>query len=267
MSQSLSAYILTHNSKRCLCQVLDAVQQVADEIVIVDSGSTDETLDILTRYPVKLFSRKLDNFRDQRVFAEESCTHTWVLALDSDEILSDNLIAEIRQLKYRDFDSHTTVPPDGYSLRRDWYFLGKQIRNFYPVKTPEYIVRLFRKDKISTKGSRIIHESLQLHDQCIHTITQPIKHFSCDSIDDLYGRINLYTRLSAEDMFANGERSNWLKIHVYPWLIWVRWYFFYGSWRDGKAGIVLSRYIRITIYLKYLKLRYLASSLSHPDES
>jgi glycosyltransferase involved in cell wall biosynthesis len=261
MPQPLSAYILTCNSKRRLRQVLDAVQQVADEIVIVDSGSTDETLDILAQFPVRLLSRKFDNFRDQRVFAEESCTHNWVLALDSDEVLSDGLIAKIKQLKHQDFDDHTAVLPDGYSLRRDWYFLGRRVRNFYPVKTPEYIVRLFRKDKISTKGSRIIHESSQLHGQCIHTIVQPIKHFSCDSIDDLYERINLYTRLSAEDMFTSGERSNWLKIHVYPWLIWMRWYFLHGSWRDGEAGIVLSRYARITIYLKYLKLHHLASSL------
>jgi glycosyltransferase involved in cell wall biosynthesis len=266
MPQSLSVYILTYNSKRRLRQVLDAVRQVADEIVIVDSGSTDGTLDILAQYPVRLLGRKLDNFRDQRIFAEESCTHNWVLALDSDEVLSDGLIAEIKQLKYRDFDGHAAAPPDGYSLRYDWYFLGKQVRNFYPVKTPQYIIRLFRKDKVSIKGSRIIHESLQLHGQRIHTISQPIKHFSCDSIDDLYGKINLYTRLSAEDMFTKGEQSSWLKIHVYPWLIWARWYFLYGSWRDGEAGIVLSRYARITIYLKYLKLRHLASSLCQQPE-
>jgi glycosyltransferase involved in cell wall biosynthesis len=265
MPQPLSVYILTRNSERRLGQVLDTVRQVADEIVVVDSGSSDGTLDILSGYPVKLLCRKFDNFRDQRIFAEEACGCDWVLALDSDEVLSDELISELKRLKNRNFENDTVMPPDGFSIRRDWYFIGKQVRNFYPVRTPEYIVRLFRKDRISSKGSRIIHESLQANGCNIQTIQQPINHFSCDSIDDLYGKIDLYTRLSAQDMNEKGEKSNFLKIYLYPWLIWIRWYLFYGSWRDGKAGIVLSRYVRITVYLKYLRLCYLQQDIGGHD--
>ena len=253
MAMPLSIYILTKNSERRLAEVLDAAIQLADEILVVDSGSTDKTEEILSHYPVRFLRRDFDNFRDQRVFAEEACTHTWVLAVDSDEVLSTGLIEEIKGLKARDFDSAV----DGFRLRRDWYFLGKKVRNFYPVKTPEYVVRLFRKDKISTRGSRIIHESLRGENCVLRDIDQPLNHFTCDSIDDLYGKIGLYTRLMAEDMHSKEERTSWAKIHVFPWLLWVRWFFVYGSWRDGEAGVILSRYLRITIYLKYLKLKYL----------
>lgn len=258
MPTPLSVYILTHNSERRLAEVLDAATEIADEIIVVDSGSSDSTEEILKRYPVHLLHRTFDNFRDQRIFAESACSNAWVLAIDSDEVLSSELIDEIRKLKENDFLSAGGQQPDGFEIRRDWYFLNRQVRNFYPVRTPEFIVRLFQKDKISTKGSRIIHEALQVDGCNIGTIRAPIKHYSCDSIDDLYGKIGLYTRLMAEDMHAKGERASWVKIHLYPWLIWGQWYFLRGSWRDGEAGIVLSRYVRITVYLKYLKLKFMA---------
>lgn len=260
MATPLSIYILTMNSERRLGQVLDQASQVADELIIIDSGSIDKTAEIISHYSAVTIYRKLDNFRDQRIFAENACTNNWVLALDSDEVLSDDLIIEINRLKHDDFRGITIDWPDGFSIRRDWYFLDRQIRNFYPVKTPEYIVRLFRKDKISTHGSRIIHESLQLHNCRIENIDKPILHFSCDSVDDLYGKLNLYTRLSAEDMHSRGEHANWWKIYVYPWLIWAKWYLIYGSWRDGEFGVILSRYIRTTVYIKYIKLKYITKS-------
>ena len=258
MPLHLSVFLLTMNSARRLSQVLDAAKEVADEIVIVDSGSTDDTLEIAAQYPTRILRREFEDFCNQRVYAENACNNTWVLALDSDEVLSIELIDEIRRLKDLDFLARDATPPDVFGLQRDWYFLGKKIRNFYPTRTPELICRLYRKDRASYRGSRIIHEQLQIGDCVVRPINKPIKHFTCDSIDDLYGKIGLYTRLSAEDMHKNGERSSWSKIYIYPWLIWAQWYFIFGSWRDGHAGMVLSRYIRITIYMKYLKLKHLA---------
>lgn len=256
MNPSLSCYILTCNSERRLAEVLDAVAPLADEILVVDSGSTDATHSILARYPVRVLHRDFDNFRDQRVYAEEHCAYPWILSLDSDEVLSPQLVARIRDLKAQNFSLADGSEPDGFSIRRDWFFLGRQVRNFYPVRTPEYIVRLFRKERISTRGSRIIHESVRGEQCTLVSVEEPILHYTCDSVDDLYGKVGLYTRLMAEDAASRGERSSWLRLNVYPWLIWARWYLLYGSWRDGEIGLVLCRYIRITVYLKYLKLRF-----------
>jgi glycosyltransferase involved in cell wall biosynthesis len=256
----LSCYILTYNSERRLDQVLTSLREVADEILIVDSGSTDQTLDIARRFGATILSRRFDNFRDQRIFAEDHCTHPWVLALDSDEVLSDALRAQLQKLKQAQFTAENNVMPDGFSIRRNWFFLGQSVRHFYPVKTPEYIPRLFQRDRLSHRGSRIIHESLQLDKATLRQLEEPILHYSCDSVEDLYAKIGLYTRLAAEDMQAQGMHASWLKIAFYPWLIWARWYLLYGGWRDGSRGRILGKYVRDTVYLKYLKLKYLETA-------
>ena len=259
MPSSLSVYILTMNSERRIAQVLKAAKMVADEIVVIDSGSTDKTIEILTKNNIEAINREFDNFRDQRIFAENNCTNKWILALDSDEVLSEQLIEKIKHIKANDFYSDSVPPPDGFRIKRDWYFLGDKITNFYPTRTPEHIVRLFKRNIISMRESRIIHETLQTSNHTIHTIEEAIEHYTCDSIDDLYGKIGLYTRLLAEDMHSRGERSSWAKINIYPWVLWVRWYLINKSWKDGERGLILSRYARTTIYLKYLKLKYYSS--------
>lgn len=256
MTANLSVYVLTSNSERRLEQVLDAAAKISDEIVIIDSGSTDRTKEIAERFDAKFFYRKFDNFCGQRVYAESLCSNDWVLALDSDEVLSEKLIASIANLKQRLFNNNVAGAPDGFSIRRDWYFLGKKVNTFYPVIAPDFVVRLFNKQRISTKGSRIIHESLQIGNSSIDTIDEPIMHFSCDSIDQLYEKIDLYTKLSAQDMHQNGIQSSWIKINVFPWLIWVKWYFINGAWKDGGRGKILCKYARDTVYLKYIKLKH-----------
>ncbi|MBH1975869.1 MAG: glycosyltransferase family 2 protein [Rhodocyclales bacterium] len=253
----LSCYILTHNSERRLAQVLASIQQIADEILIVDSGSTDQTLTIARQFGATILTRNFDNFRDQRIFAEDHCTQPWVLALDSDEVVSEALCQRLQQLKNTHFQTDAGITPDGFSIRRNWFFMGQPVRNFYPVKTPEFIVRLFQRERLSHRGSRIIHEQLQLDGAKIGQINEPLLHYSCDSIDDLYAKIGLYTKLAAEDMHAKGEPSSPLKIYIYPWLIWARWHLLYGGWRDGAPGRILGKYVRDTVYLKYLKLKYL----------
>lgn len=253
----LSCYLLTYNSGRRLDQVLASIRNIADEILIVDSGSSDNTIEIATAHGAKILTRPFDNFRDQRVFAEEHCTYPWVLALDSDEVVSESLAYLLLRLKSRNFTEDGDFQPDGFSIKRHWFFMGKQVRNFYPVKTPEFIVRLFQKSRINHRGSRIIHEQLNLCGAKIRQIDEPILHYSCDSIDDLYSKIGLYTKLAAEDMYAKGERSSRLKLCFLPWLLWVRWHLLYGGWRDGQLGRILGKYVRDTVYLKYLKLFFL----------
>lgn len=257
MSTPLSCYVLTFNSERRLSQVLAAIKSVADEILVIDSGSTDSTLSIAASYGARVLHRQFDNFRDQRVFAEDSCSYQWVLALDSDEVLSQYLQETIKELKKDGLSLSDRPPIDAFSIKYIWYFMNQPVSGFYPVRSPQYIARLFRRDRVSFRGSRIIHESLQLDNANVRVLEQPILHYSCDSIDGLYSKIGLYSKLSAEDMHAKGIKSSWLKILLYPRLIWFRWYIVYGGWRDGAAGVVLSKYARDTAYLKYLKLKYL----------
>jgi glycosyltransferase involved in cell wall biosynthesis len=253
---ALSCYLLTHNSERRIDEVLSSVQGVADEILVVDSGSQDGTLDIAKRFGCRILHRPFDNFRDQRVFAEEQCAHDWVLQLDSDEVVSPALVDDILAAKRRNFDAAAAVPPDGFSMLREWIVLGTTVHAFYPVRTPDRVIRLFRRDRINHRDSRIIHESPVGRDHHVVALDSALLHYSCDSIEQLYSKINLYTRLAAEDMHGRGQVATMMKLHVYPWLLAFRWYVLMGGWRDGEVGRVHARYVRDTVYLKYLKLRH-----------
>lgn len=258
--ERLSVYLLTFNSERRLEEVLTSATKVADELVIIDSGSTDDTLEICARFNARIFYRVLDNFRDQRVFAEDCCSYNWVLALDSDEALSDELASTIVKLKGRSFSTESGKAVDGYAIRREWFFMGKRVRTFYPVRTPEYIVRLFNKHTINHKSTElIVHEQPNTRGATITRIETPINHYSCDTVEELYDKIGLYTTLAANEMSLNGTRATRVRINLYPWLIWFRWYVLYGGWKDAEHGKILGKYVRDTIYLKYLKLRYLKS--------
>lgn len=264
-SPPLSCYILTKNSERRLAEVLQSVQPVADEILIVDSGSTDRTLDITNKFTCRVLHRAFDNFRDQRIYAEEHCAHDWVLALDSDEVLSEELQNQIQALKDRSFSNNDKSVVDGFAIKRDWFFIGHPVRNFYPVRTPEYIVRLFNKKRISHRNSRIIHEQVDTRGAKISVINAPIHHHSCDSFQDLYAKLPVYARLSAEDLHAKGSRSSWMKRNIYPWLIWFRWHILYKGFMDGQPGLILGKYTRDTIRTKYEILDRIQNQTLHQD--
>jgi glycosyltransferase involved in cell wall biosynthesis len=246
--------------------VLESARSVADELLVIDSGSTDATLNIAERRGARILSRRFDNFRDQRVFAENHCAHRWILQLDSDEVLSEALQEEIRDLKHRDFDRGLSPQPEAFSIPRCWYFLGQPVRAVYPIVTPDSVVRLFCRDNMTHRGSRVIHEAVGYQVRHVVPLRSPLLHYTADTVDDLYAKIGLYTQLAAQDMAMRGVKASWLRVQVYPWLIWIQWHLVKGGWRDGEAGRILSRYARDTVYLKYLKLRHDTRPKSSPSQ-
>ena len=256
MTTPLSCYVLTLNSERRLRQVLESVRDVADEILVVDSGSTDATIACAEQFGARIVMRPFDNFRNQRVFAEANCRYDWILQIDSDEVVSPRLAETIAALKAADFDAAQDPPPDGFSIEREWLVLGRKVHTFYPIRAPDRVVRLLRRDRIGHHDARIIHESPGGAGQHLRPIDGPLLHYTCDSIDQMFEKVGLYTRLSALDLHAHGERASWAKIHLYPWLIALRYWTVMGGWRDGAVGLIHAGYVRHTIHLKYLKLRY-----------
>jgi glycosyltransferase involved in cell wall biosynthesis len=110
----LSVYVLTHNSEKYLEQVLERLVTIADDLLVIDSGSTDRTHQIVSRYPCRFVYNAFRSFKDQRNFAQSICHYDHVLALDSDEIVSDEFVQEVTQMKQRGFDK------DAYSITRFW---------------------------------------------------------------------------------------------------------------------------------------------------
>ena len=250
----LSCYVMTLNSEHRLAAVLKSVMGVADEIVVVDSGSKDQTQEIASEHGARFLCHAFVDFKRQRTFALEQCASLWVLELDSDEVLSNELRDRLLALKASGFRQGATAP-DAFGIRRRWFLLGREVRCFYPSRCPDLPIRLFRKDKVNYDQSRGIHEALSGFQSSL-PIEEPILHFTCDSIEQMYGKMELYTTLAAREMAVNGERATTVKLLLYPWALWFRWYIILGGWRDGLLGLVHGRYVRDTVYQKYLKLKF-----------
>jgi len=249
----LSCYILTYNSARRLDEVLHALNGVADEVIIVDSGSSDATKSIAKAHGARVVCHSFENFTDQRQFAVNVCSYRWVLAIDSDEVVTRKLAARLVALKADHF--MTPNRSEAFGIRREWYLLGRRIHCFYPSSCPDWPMRLFDKHKVHYVPGRHVHEALAGFSRS-EAIDEPLLHYTSDSINDLYAKLNQYSTLAARDLAARQIRPSWMRIRIFPWLIWFEWYVVKGGWRDGAVGLIHARYLRDMVYQKYLKLRF-----------
>lgn len=253
MAEKLSCYILTYNSSRRLREVLESVAGVADEVVIVDSGSTDSTLEIAASFRARILERPMDGFSAQRAFAVSNCQFPWVLSIDSDEVLSDGLRARIGILKGTGFDH--PAKPDAFAITRRWYIMGREVHCFYPSRCPDFPIRLFLKDRVQYSTDRLVHENMQGFSKAVR-IDEPLLHFSCDSVDAMYAKMNLYTTLAANDHRKRFGAPSLLSIALSPLAIAAKWYFLEQGWKDGHIGLIQARYVADSVYLKLIKARF-----------
>ncbi len=257
MDTQLSVYVLTRNSDRYLAEVLGAVRDIADEIVIVDSGSQDETRAIARQYEAVWLERPFDHFGAQRNFAQDSCRHDWVLALDSDEVMDPEMAARLAELKAAAFRPGGREI-EAFKLRRRWFLFGREVRCLLPVISPDYPIRLFRRDKVRYHDvGNLVHESPTgvVSDERIDR--GALLHYSCDSIEDLYAKLNQYSTLAAREMKRKGQTTSWFGVFSHALGAWVKWYLRKGGWRDGQVGFVAGLYAYQYTFLKHLKRLYL----------
>lgn len=251
--EKLSVYILTYNSPQYLPQVLGACKMVADEIVIVDSGSTDNTLDVARSYNCKIFHRALDNFREQRNFAHQCCSNKWVLAVDSDEIPSPELVAEIKRLKEGGFQQ------DAYRIKRNWNVLGKWVHAIVPISCPDYPIRLLNKEiVVFDERSTRSHETAHGY-KTLGIIESALNHYTFETKEILNNKLELYARLRAEDIIEMKRPVSVFKMLFSPLAAWLKFYFIKQNWKDGYTGIVLANFAARYTYRKYKYARLLKS--------
>lgn len=243
----LSVYILTYNSERHLDKVLTAAKRVADDLLVVDSGSKDTTLEIAARHGARIAHRTFDDFRAQRLFANSLCLHQTVLFFDSDEIASDALIDEVMALKASGF-SH-----DAYTVRRDWVVRGRLVHALMPVGCPDYPIRIYHRDKTDfTEHS--VHENPIGHESVGH-IESPMVHHTFETNSELMRKLDLYTDLASADLLARRKWIGllWFKQWISPVGAFGKWYILRGNWRDGRVGLMLGLYAFTYTHRKYRK--------------
>lgn len=244
----ISGYILTKDSEKYLALVLKQLSLVADEIIVVDSGSTDNTINLVENAEnTRLIYRPFDNFVMQRNFAAEQCSNDWVLFVDSDEILSDTAVETINQLKKNGFVQ------EAYSIQRTWIVLGKPIKCVLPIVSPDYPTRLFNKKINSFKeNSNLVHETLSGYSSK-GIIQGEIMHYTFVTPEELSRKLELYSELAARDLIANKRSINYFKYIFSPIASFIKYYFMKGGYRDGRIGLVLGKYAYDYVRLKYKK--------------
>jgi len=241
----ISAVILTLNEERNIARCLESLVGVADEIIVVDSFSTDRTEEIARRFGVTFLQQKFLGYIEQKNFAAARATHDHVLALDADEALSSELRNAI--LKVKD-----TFEADGYTMNRLTNYCGQWIRHsgWYP----DTKLRLFDRRKGSWQGTNP-HDKYVLDKGGVSQhLAGDLFHYSYYSIEEHRRQIARFSDIAAKAKYEKGVRSNWGKILGKPVARFVKSYFVKLGFLDGYYGWIISTYSAHATYLKYRKL-------------
>lgn len=239
----LSVCLLTHNSIRTIEPCLLPALQVADEMIVVDSGSTDGTLECLTRHGVVPVSHCYETHAKQMNFAISLASNDWVLCLDSDEFMDANCISGIVRLKVQLAD-----PSVGYRLRRHWYVLGREVHSIYPVSSPDRPVRLFNRQIAQFNDQPVDDKVVGFKSK--ETLEGCARHDTFFSVDEVFSKLNSYTaRLIRNKTVAPSLARAFLS----PPVAFLKWYFRKGAWRDGAVGVVTAIYAALYSFLKYFR--------------
>ena len=246
--------LITLNESSNLQRCLESCQALADEIVIVDSGSTDDTEKIGEAFGVKWFHQDWLGFRDQKNMALDLASNDWVFSIDADEALSPQLITEIKAIKASQmsgkivgFDMPRCVKYEGRWIRHgDWY--------------PDRLVRLFLKDKGRFAGGRV-HERLEI-DGTLNAFRGELEHYSYTDVDDHWRRCQYYAKLWAEGKYELGTKVGPLSGVSHALFRWIRGYLLKRGYLDGAQGLRIANMCAREVSLKYSLLRQMNRSKS-----
>ncbi len=243
----LSVIVITYNEEKNLARCLASVEGVADEIVVVDSNSTDRTVEIALSYGARVVQQPFMGYARQKIFATAQAENDWVLSLDADEELTPELKKGI--LAVKNGPQHVV-----YRMARLTNYCGKWIRHcgWYP----DYQTRLYDRTK-GTWEDRKVHEFWRADDPSATkgTLAGDLLHYSFDSIESHKKKIEKYTELAAQAAKENGKSASILKVIFSPVWHFISEYFFKLGFLDGYYGWVICRLSARSAYLKYAKIR------------
>lgn len=229
------------NIERCIRSV-----PFADEVIVVDSGSSDGTPEIAAKLGAKVFSEEWRGFRAQKQRATDLCSHNWILSLDADEALSPESAAELETL----LRSNHLDNFDGYSFPRLSFNLGRWIR--HGGWHPDLQLRLFDRTRASWQGGDKVHERVSAKN--IHRLENSIFHYPFANLADQIETNNRYSGLGAEELKAKGKRFSVTKLMFKPWSKFIESYFIKRGFMDGLPGFIIAVGAAYSVFLKFAKL-------------
>lgn len=246
-SLKISATIITFNEEKKIERCLQSLLPVADEIVVVDSYSTDQTENLCRKYPVKFLKRPFDGYVSQKNYAAEQASYDYVLSLDADEALSDELRDSIMTVK-----AGWDINCDGYSFNRFNNYCGKWIRfcGWYPDRK----IRLWDRRK-GKWGGEDPHDKVILSRDRVKKLTGDLLHYAYFTVDEHLRQMHKFAEVAARAKYKNGKKPSFV-IHVLfnPVFKFLKKYFFQLGFLDGYYGFVFCAASSALNFYKYLRL-------------
>ena len=248
-SKKISAVIIAYNEEKLIGDVISSCNKVADEVIVIDSFSTDNTVNICEKLGAQVYQNKFDGHIQQKNFALTKANYEYVLSVDADEVLSQQLIDSINSLK-------PNLTKTGYSFNRMTNYCGKWIKHsgWYP----DVKLRLWKKGNGEWGGTNP-HDKVILH---IGATTQHIKgdllHYSYYSFRQHIQQINYFTDILAKEQAPNPrKKASMLKTLFSPIVKFCHFYIIKSGWRDGFYGFIICSFSAFATFSKYLKIREL----------
>jgi glycosyltransferase involved in cell wall biosynthesis len=239
----LSVIIITKNESANIRACLESVAW-ADELIVVDSASTDGTLEIAREFTPQVHVRAdWPGFGPQKNRALDYATKDWVLSLDADERVTPELRAEIEAVLQ-------SAKADGFEIPRLSNFCGRFIR--HSGWHPDYVLRLFRRGKARFSDA-LVHESVQMQGSTAR-LQQPLLHYSYRDFEDVLSKLNSYSSASAAMLQRRGKKGGLAQAILHGWWAFVRTYFLRAGFLDGREGFMLAVMNAENSYYRYIKL-------------
>ncbi|MFC1649106.1 glycosyltransferase family 2 protein [Patescibacteria group bacterium] len=238
----LSVCIITLNEERDLARSLESIKKLAHEIVLIDSGSTDKTIEIAKNFEAKLYVRKFINYGAQKNYAASKAMGEWLLFLDADEEVPPELAKEIEK-------SIKSSKYDGYLIPRRNILLGKEIK--HSRWSPDKHVWLYKRGKGKWKGE--IHEEVEVDGEVGELESAKI-HYSYATVTEFLNMVNSYTELTATTMVENERHFSLVRLFYDPLRSFFGRYIFKLGFLDGSEGFILSMLMAYYRTLTWLKV-------------
>lgn len=243
----ISATIITRNEERNLPRAIESLR-CCDEIVVVDSGSTDRTVEIAERFGARVLEANWRGYAGQKNYASDQALYDWVLSIDADEALSEDLEGEIWALKKRG------PAYDAYTVPRMAQYLGKWILHsgWYPDRK----IRLFDRRKARWVGD-YVHESV-ISEGRVGALEGNLLHYTCQSLSEHMRTMNGYTTLAAEELAARRHQVTYADLLFKPPWTFFRTYVLQRGFRDGVEGLAIAYMAALYTFLKFAKARFMS---------
>lgn len=248
----ISVVIITYNEERNVARCLDSVKRIADDILVVDSYSTDKTEEICKVKGARFVQHKFEGHIEQKNWAFTQAKFPIVMSIDADEVLSDKLQKSILAVK-------SNWTEDGYYMNRLTNYCGKWI--YHCGWYPDRKLRLVDSRKGKWGGVNP-HDKYEMTggNKVIGFLHGDILHYSYNTIEDHYRQVDYFTNISSRELFKDGKKTNFIIIMFSPLIKFVRDYLIKLGFLDGASGFTISRISAYATYLKYRKLHSLWNS-------